>query len=281
MAEPTYRMSMLPFGTYANPDGTQSLGLAVPGMIQEPINALMRLAENSRFPDGRLGIPNPDNAQNREDVLTGLLSMYGGNAMNPGRLMNGEVAKAALPEFDATARAIQDAAAASKAERAFNKSIDSDWYHAAWPDFQQFNDPTDYLGVHVTRHRPTAADFQAERGGPLLRLDAPFEKPFTLPPYGSPGYAAALKEAQEILPGFDGTKDALERNALAYRMALRERGYDAIVSQDERLLDDAFEAIALNPKALNDTIYSDNLPSIWGNALAPSQDEPRNALLNY
>jgi hypothetical protein len=95
MAEPTYRMSMLPFGTYANPDGTESLGLAVPGMIQEPINALMRLAENSRLPDGRLGIPNPDNAQNREDVLTGLLSMYGGNAMNPGRLMKGAAAKAA------------------------------------------------------------------------------------------------------------------------------------------------------------------------------------------
>ena len=58
-------------------------GWQVPPAVHEPINALMRLAENSRFPDGRLGIPNPDNAQNREDVLTGLLSMYGGNALNP------------------------------------------------------------------------------------------------------------------------------------------------------------------------------------------------------
>ena len=56
----------------------------MPGMIQEPINALMRLAENSRLPDGRLGNPQiPDNAQNRMIALTGLLSMYGGNAMNP------------------------------------------------------------------------------------------------------------------------------------------------------------------------------------------------------
>lgn len=70
-------------------------GWQVPPAVHEPINALMRLAENSRFPDGRLGIPNPDNAQNREDVLTGLLSMYGGNAMNPGRLMKGAAAKAA------------------------------------------------------------------------------------------------------------------------------------------------------------------------------------------
>ena len=101
MADPTYRMSMLPFGTYANPDGTESLGLAVPGMIQEPINALMRLAENSRLPDGRLGIPNPDNAQNRDDVLTGLLSMYGGNAMKG-------VAReaAALPSLRDTAQGI-------------------------------------------------------------------------------------------------------------------------------------------------------------------------------
>ena len=267
-------MSMLPVGTYANEDGSESLGLALPGMLHEPLQALGRLFGTPSNP-GTFG-QGPDAPGNADDMRTLLMSMYGGNAMNPGRLLEGAAAKAALPEVDATTRALQDAATASKAERAFNKSIDSDWYHAAWPDFQQFNDPTDYLGVHVTRHRPTAADFQAERGGPLLRLDAPFEKPFTLPPYGSPGYAAALKEAQEVLPGFDGTKNALEQNAQSYRQALTQHGYDSIVSQDTRLLDDAFEAIALNPKALNETIYSDTgRPSLFGSSVAGAQAPQR------
>ena len=128
MADPTYRMSMLPFGTYANPDGTESLGWAMPGMIQEPINALMRLAENSRLPDGRLGIPNPDNAQNRDDVLTGLLSMYGGNAMNPAAalpknavgMFAGRMAKTA--DHAALARAEDLAAQGAPREQIWNET---------------------------------------------------------------------------------------------------------------------------------------------------------------
>lgn len=267
--EPDYRMSMLPFGTYGNPDGSESLGLALPGMIHEPIAAIQRLAQNSVMPDGRLGIPNPENPDNQHDVLTGLLSLYGGNAMNPGRMLEGAAGRAAISETESATEALIKAAQDQKAARAFGKSIDTDWYHAAHPDFQQFNDPTDYLGVHVTRFKPLAEDFQAQRGGPLLRMDAPFENPFTLPPYDSPGYAAALKDAQDILPGFDGTKESLEQNAKAYRDALTGRGYDAIVSQDGRLLDDPFEAIALNPRALNDAIYSDTgQPSLMGSALA-------------
>ena len=128
MADPTYRMSMLPFGTYANPDGTESLGWAMPGMIQEPINALMRLAENSRLPDGRLGVPNPDNAQNRDDVLTGLLSMYGGNAMNPAAalpknavgMLAGRMAKTA--DHAALARAEDLAAQGAPREQIWNET---------------------------------------------------------------------------------------------------------------------------------------------------------------
>jgi hypothetical protein len=141
--EPTYRMSMLPVGTYANEDGSESLGLALPGMLHEPLQALGRLFGTPSNP-GTFG-QGPDAPGNKEDMTTLLMSMYGGNAMNPGRLLEGAAAKAAFPEVDATTRALQDAATASRAERAFNKSIDSDWYHAAWPDFQQFNDPTDYL----------------------------------------------------------------------------------------------------------------------------------------
>ena len=63
MAEPTYRMSMLPFGTYPNENGQgEHLGLAVPGMIQEPVNALMRLFGSGNFAQG------PDYPGNADDT---------------------------------------------------------------------------------------------------------------------------------------------------------------------------------------------------------------------
>lgn len=96
-SDPTYRSAMMPVGTYKNPDGSERLGFAWPGMITEPINALSRLADNSRFPDGRLGIPNPQNQDNQNDVLTALLSTYGGNALSPTRMLEGAATKT-VPE---------------------------------------------------------------------------------------------------------------------------------------------------------------------------------------
>lgn len=78
-----YRGTIAPFGTYTNPDGSESAGFAWPGMITEPLNALQRLHENSYTEDGRLGIPNPQYQGNKDDALTALLSIYAGNALNP------------------------------------------------------------------------------------------------------------------------------------------------------------------------------------------------------
>lgn len=78
-----YRGTIAPFGTYTNPDGSESAGFAWPGMITEPLNALQRLHENSYTEDGRLGMPNPQYQGNKDDALTSLLSIYGGNALNP------------------------------------------------------------------------------------------------------------------------------------------------------------------------------------------------------
>lgn len=94
-SDPTYRSAMMPVGSYKNPDGSESLGFAWPGMITEPINALSRLADNSRFPDGRLGIPNPHNLENQNDVLTALLATHGGNALSPTRMLEGAAARVA------------------------------------------------------------------------------------------------------------------------------------------------------------------------------------------
>jgi hypothetical protein len=98
--DPTYRSAMLPFATYANPNGSgEHFGFAVPGAIQEPINALMRLfgtpSNPGTFTQG------PDAPGNADDMRTLLFSMYGGNALNPaaaipkGGLASGVVREAA------------------------------------------------------------------------------------------------------------------------------------------------------------------------------------------
>lgn len=83
-SEPTYRASMLPLGTYANPDGTESLGLAMPGMIHEPLQALGRLF-GTRSNPGTFG-RGPDYPGNADDMRNILFSIYGGNALSPGKL---------------------------------------------------------------------------------------------------------------------------------------------------------------------------------------------------
>lgn len=62
-------------------------GWRVPPIVQEPLNALGRLAENSRLPDGSLGVPDPSSPQNQQDVMTGILAMYGGNTLGRGMSM--------------------------------------------------------------------------------------------------------------------------------------------------------------------------------------------------
>ena len=74
----------------------------------------------------------------------------------------------------------------------------------------------------------------------------------------------------------------------------RERGHDGLILDNVRdgigtagnYLPPASTYVALKRGTVTspltgETLFSDNLPSIWGNALAPYQDEPRNALLNY
>lgn len=83
----TYRMSMLPLGAYSGQDGQQRLGFAVPGMISEPVNALVRLMGTPSHP-GTFA-QGPDNPQAASDMRTLLEATFGGNAINPA---------AALPE---------------------------------------------------------------------------------------------------------------------------------------------------------------------------------------
>lgn len=224
-------------------------GWQVPPALHEPINALMRLAENSRLPDGRLGIPNPDNAQNRDDVLTGLLSMYGGNAMNP-------------------AAAIPKGALASGALRETPQRM----YHgtAAAEDFSRFKPSSEGSfgpGVYLSEN-PAVASERAltDTGSRVFPVDA--QGPFA----SIDDYLTALH--------------ANGRDPSAAQRALADQGYTG-VSGDlgsygaPKPVTNVFQPGSIRSATTGETLYSDGLPSIWGNALAPYQDEPRNALLNY
>ncbi len=257
---PTYRMSMLPFGTYANPDGTESLGLAVPGMIQEPINALMRLAENSRLPDGRLGIPNPDNAQNREDVLTGLLSMYG-NAMNPGRLMKGAAAKAA-PEAAREAPYTMYRGAPN-ADGLF--PTDRPLFMSSSPDVAGT-----YAGMFPGGPGVSLDDWTKPAVGSVAPMRADFANPLVVDAQG---------RAWNDIP-FNG--NWIDSNALSYWA--RDAGHDGLVIKNvtDHLgapgsVAPADTVVALKRGTVSspltgETLYSDTgKPSLFGSAIAGSE----------
>ena len=75
--ELTHRPAMLPFlAEYTNPLGETSGGWAMPEMVTEPVNALSRLLNT---PAGTM--PDIRDPQNQRDALTGLMALYGGNAV--------------------------------------------------------------------------------------------------------------------------------------------------------------------------------------------------------
>lgn len=43
----TFRGAIAPLGTYQNPDGTEDVGFAWPGIITEPLKALQRLHDDA------------------------------------------------------------------------------------------------------------------------------------------------------------------------------------------------------------------------------------------
>lgn len=76
----TNRPAMLPFlAEYTNRQtGEKSGGFAWPSMVTEPLRAANELLNT---PSGTL--PNPQNPEQQQNALTLLMSLYGGNALNP------------------------------------------------------------------------------------------------------------------------------------------------------------------------------------------------------
>ncbi|WP_150103159.1 hypothetical protein [Hyphomicrobium denitrificans] len=240
-------MSFLPFGTYANPDGTESLGLAIPGMIQEPINALSRLFGTPSNP-GTFG-QGPDAPGNADDMRTLLMSMYGGNAMNPA---------AAIPKGALSSGALREAP-----QRMYHGT-------AAAEDFRNFKPSSEGSfgpGVYLSES-PAVASERAltDTGSRVFPVDA--QGPFA--------------SVDDYLTALHGNG----RDPVAAQQSLGQQGYTGVSGDlgsygHPAPVTNVFQPGSIRSATTGETLYSDGLPSIWGNALAPSQDEPRNALLNY
>ncbi len=246
--DPTYRMSMLPFGTYADDSGQDHLGFALPGMITEPINAMNRLAQNSLLPDGSLGIPEPSNPENQQDVLTGLLSLYGGNALKGMRTAaEGAVAAYPLQAPSASIRAYHGTSAPvdfpkftpnGRKNAAYGEAVYASREPRVANHFAEWSD--DYSGAP-----DRARVYPIDISGPLLGSD----------------------EFSEIMRSARGDVNAAKR-------AVLELGYTGVDGGDGLRGIAVYKPGSIRSSTTGETLFSDTgKPSLLGSALAGMKDQ--------
>ncbi len=128
--EMTHRPAMLPFlAEYTNPQGETAGGWAMPEMVTEPVNALSRLLNT---PAGTM--PDPRDQQNQSDALTGLMALYGGNAL-------GGVARNAMSRGVAMGRPNMEAARPVAYSNAIEGAMSN-------PSLLRMMDDIDYAGLN-------------------------------------------------------------------------------------------------------------------------------------
>jgi hypothetical protein len=232
-------MSMLPFGTYPNEDGQgEHLGFAMPGMIQEPINALSRLFGTPSNP-GTFG-QGPDAPGNKEDMTTLLMSMYGGNAMNPA---------AAIPKGALASGALREAP-----QRMYHGT-------AAAEDFSHFRPSSEGSfgpGVYLSEN-PAIASQRAllDDGSRVFPVDA--QGPFA----SMDDYLTALH--------------ANGRDPAAAQQSLGQQGYTGVSGDlgsygSPKPVTNVFAPGSIRSATTGETLFSDTgRPSLFGSAIAGAE----------
>lgn len=282
--DPTYRMSMLPFGTYANPDGNgEHFGFAVPGAIQEPLNALARLFGTPSHPgtlwngpDYGVASDNPERSvfPNKQDMATLGATFYGGNALSPIRLLEGATA----PEI--AARALSDTGKPSL----MGSAITGAEGNTPIGGYRGSNQARPIDAPRSRYWASTSPEVASGYATSPYGFDAPnvtpanfsFENPMTVDAGGS--YWAQIPHN-----GGTTTTDNLARLAEA-------NGHDGLIVRN--VLDEmagngmpadsilALKRGTVTSPLTGETLFSDGLPSLFGSALYQDQ-APRNALLTY
>lgn len=222
-------------------------GWQVPPAVHEPINAIQRLAQNSVLPDGRLGIPNPQNVENQNDVLTGLLSLYGGNAMNPGRLLEGAAAKAEVAP-----------------QRMYHGTGAADDFSMFRPSESGAFGP----GVYLSNDAAHAGSYAGlDDGARVMPLDV--SGPFA------------------SMDDYLSTLHANGRNPEAAQNALLEQGFTGVTGgiggSDFSNVTNIFKPGSVRSATTGETLFSDTgHPSLFGDAFsgAQSDEDQRRQILN-
>lgn len=240
-SEPTYRMSMLPLGTYANSDGTESLGFALPAMIHEPLMAVERLFGTPSKP-GTFG-RGPDYPGNADAMRTLLLSTYGGNALNPA---------AAIPKGGLASGIVREAAEAAP-QRMYHGTSAADDFSTFRPSESGSFGP----GVYVSRDPEFAGTFAPEgTGARMLPLDVD-------------GPLATMEQYLKTL-------HASGRNPEAAQRALLDQGYTGVSGDigGSKFSDvtNVFKPGSIRSATTGETLYSDGLPSLFPAALYDDQE---------
>ena len=128
--ELTNRPAMIPFlAEYTNALGEKAGGWAMPNMVTEPVNALFRLMNT---PAGTM--PDPRDSQNQSDALTGLMALYGGNAL-------GGVARNAMSRGIAMGRPNMEAARPVAYSNAIDEAMSN-------PNMLRMMDDIDYANLN-------------------------------------------------------------------------------------------------------------------------------------
>jgi len=213
------------------------------GAVTEPISALQRLAENSVDDQGNIAIPNPENPQNQQDVLTGLLSLYGGNALNPA---------AAIPKGGLAAGALREAA----------ESAPQRMYHGTTADFSTFK-PSESgsfgPGVYFSSSPEYASQFAFEQNGSRVF------------PVDVQGPLASMEDYFSLL-------HANGRNQAKTLKMLEDQGYTGIITSGERPsqnVTSVFKPGSVRSATTGETLFSDTgKPSIAGAAVAGAEAPP-------
>ncbi len=180
-------------------------GWQVPPLIQEPISAFKRLTDT---PAGT--IANPQNPENQQDMVTGLLSLYGGNALNPmAKVPKGALASGAMKE---AAGLPMDQA--SRMARAKELGFDTDriLYHGTGRNFDAFDVGADKVtggglndqGVFLTPDPKAASRYAETFGGDNPQVIPTYtraQKPLSMSPAEFErlqGIAGALRKGEPI-----------------------------------------------------------------------------------
>ena len=251
--------SLAPFEFQEGPNA--GFSPRIPPVISEPINALSRLSANSFDANGNPAIPDIRNVENQQDVVTGLLSLYGGNALNPlARVPKGAVASGAVRDGgeSASLRAYHGSAHANGLDYIKNHDLPGR-DHFMWS-----SSSPDVADVYAATHKSNPAEYNQPPGyAPnITPVDLEFKNPYVINNERPVDWENVLKNRGDV-----ASIDMMAARA-------RDMGHDGLIVENVRDSGPvATTYAALQPNTVRsattgEVLFSDNRPSLLGSAVA-------------